>query len=118
MDDAQFGEKLEDALRRLRAAGGAGGLEGFEREVWAEVAVRERGGAARVFRWFRGGSPTIPNAVAAACAVAAFALGAAAALDRAERYAAEASLAMEARYVASIHPVLRSESLHAVADHP
>ena len=86
--------------------------------MWAEIAVRERVGAARVLRWFRGGSPAIPNAVAAACAVAALALGATAALDRAGRYAEESSLAMEARYVASIHPVLRSEAQHAGAGQP
>ena len=110
MTEDPFENHLERAKDRLRADSGVGDLRDFEREVWAEIALHDERWTARLARFFREGVPRVPVPAVAGSVAAAALLGGLAATIQADIYGESRSDAMEQRYVATIHPVLRSES--------
>jgi hypothetical protein len=113
-----FSKQFDHALEQLRGSPGADDLDGFEREVWAEIALRDERFFPKLRRWIFDGLPTISTAAATGVAAVAMFLGVAMAFFQAEAYGEQASRSMEERYVASIHPVLRSESHAAEGSQP
>lgn len=110
MKNSRFNHDLEAALDQLRSEPPGIALSGFEREVWAEIALRDqRKNSGFLSRLLNPRLSRIPAAGAAACGALAVVIGMVAALILAESYAKAASSDLEMRYVASIHPVLRSE---------
>ena len=110
MNKIPFENLLERAKTQLRADCDTGDLRGFERGVWAEIALHDERWTARVVRILREGIPAVPlPAMACSVAVAVF-LGVFSAMLQANAYGESRSSAMEKQYVATIHPVLRSES--------
>lgn len=118
MKNSRFDDDLNAALDRLRSESPGVRLTGFEREVWAEIALRDQRHNSRRLSWLlHPGLFRLPAVRAAACGGLAVVIGMAAALIVAENYAKAASNDLEMRYVASIHPVLRTE-LHAAEAGP
>ena len=110
MTEDPFEDHLERAKERLRADIGVEDLRGFERGVWAEIALHDERWTTRISRFFREGVPVVPVPAVAGSLAAAVLLGALSAMVQANAYGESRSNAMERRYVATIHPVLRSES--------
>ena len=110
MKNDPFDQPLERAIRQLRSDSGNDNLSDFERGVWAEIALHDESWTARLSRMFREGIPMLPIPAVVGSVVTALIAGVLTALVQAEAYGASASDSMEAQYVASIHPVLRSES--------
>ena len=107
MKTDRFDEQFDAALESLKGREGEVEVASFEHEVWSEVAIRD--GAASA--WF-----SLPAPALAACAVFAIALGSLFGLTKAQAYDEETSLAVERRYVESIHPVMMSAD-HSGHDH-
>ncbi|MAS95046.1 MAG: hypothetical protein CMO55_17765 [Verrucomicrobiales bacterium] len=105
-----FKNQLERAAQELRGRGDVGDLRDFERGVWAEIALHDERWTTRVVRFFRDGVPTVPVPAIAGSVAVAVLLGVLSAMVQANAYGESRSDAMEQRYVATIHPVLRSES--------
>lgn len=110
MKDDHFNEQLQQAADQLRDARTGDDLRDFERGVWAEIALHDERMLTRLARFFREGLPAVPVPAVTGSLVAAMLLGIASALFQANAYGESRAAAMEERYVASIHPVLRSES--------
>ena len=110
MTEDPFENHLEQAKDRLRADCGVGDLCDFERGVWAEIALHDERWAARVARFFWERDTLVSVPAVAGSVMAAVLLGVLAAMVQANAYGDSRSEAMEQRYVAAIHPVLRSES--------
>jgi hypothetical protein len=102
-----YDEQFESALGSVKDADQDRDLAGFEHEVWSEIAIRQKESPA----WF-----SLPAPALAACCVIAVALGSLFGLTRAQAYEKETSLAVEQRYVESIHPVMMSAD-HSGHDH-
>ncbi|MCB1065382.1 MAG: hypothetical protein KDN20_21005 [Verrucomicrobiae bacterium] len=118
MKNDPFSTQFDHALEQLRSSLGPNDLDGFEREVWAEIAIRDERLFPRLRRWIFDGLPTVSTATATGVAAVTMFLGVAMAFFQAEAYGEQASRSMEERYVASIHPVLRSESHAAEGSQP
>ena len=119
MNKDPFEEHLEQAKTQLRAESDTGDLRGFERGVWAEIALHDERWTTRVSRFLREGIPAVPVPAMAGSVAAAVLLGVLSAMIQANAYGESRSDAMEERYVAAIHPVLRSESeAHQHTDAP
>lgn len=103
-------ENFDAALDGWRGRSGAIDLSRFEREVWEKITVRDRSMVSRLIRWLNPGVPSVPDTGAAACVALAVLIGVVIALLRADAYEEHAAQVLEQRYVASIHPVYRSES--------
>lgn len=108
MKKATHDEQLSTALGSLKAADKGRDLTHFEHEVWSEIAIREKESG----DWF--GSISAP--ALAACGVAAIALGSLFGMSKAQAYEKKTSLAIEQRYVETIHPVMMSTD-HAGHNH-
>ena len=106
MKKDQFDEQFDTALSALKDDATDLELSGFEHGVWSEIAIRDEEAPSRS-RWFSAGF-SLPAPAMAACAVLAILLGSVVGLSRAQAYEKEASLAVEKRYVESIHPVMMS----------
>ncbi|MEC5129457.1 hypothetical protein VSU19_22035 [Verrucomicrobiales bacterium BCK34] len=113
MKEDDFSKQLDHALDGLRRDSAADNLDNFEREVWAEIALRDDHRLPRLRRLLADGLPTISTTAATSVAISTVFLAVGMAFSRANTYVREVSHSMEERYVASIHPILRSES-HAV----
>lgn len=110
MNNDRFDHDFKAALDRLRSEPPDIALSGFEREVWAEIALRDQRKNSGIMSWLLNPRLSrIPAAGAAACGALAVVVGIAAALILAEHYSKAAASDLEMRYVASIHPVLRTE---------
>jgi hypothetical protein len=110
MKKEPFDQHLEEATEQLRSSGGADDLRDFERGVWAEIALHDERLSARVLRFFREGIPALPVPAVAGSVAVALVAGVLTALVQAKAYGESVSESMEAQYVSSIHPVLRSQS--------
>ena len=112
MKQERYEDQFNEALDSIR--GGRGSLDsaGFEHAVWSEIAIRDGGAQAAESGWFS--SPPAP--ALAACVVGAIALGSLFGLSKAQAYDRESSLAVERRYVESIHPVMMSAD-HSQHEH-
>ena len=110
MKKDDFSKQLDHALDGLRRDSTGDNLDGFEREVWAEIALRDERLLPRLKRLLTDGLPTISTTAATSVAVATVFLAVGMAFSRANAYGREVSHSMEERYVASIHPIFRSES--------
>lgn len=108
MDKNKNDAPFEDALRSLKDRTGEIDLSGFEHRVWSEIAIRDERGLRRWFAWLEEGPIRLPLSAALGSAAAAVFLGVAAGVSQAGSYEKSASLAMERRYVESIHPVMMS----------
>ncbi len=117
MSENDYEKKFESALESLRETTEAGDVKGFEHEVWSEITHREEGRGWRSWlAWLQSGGILMPAPAAAASVLVAVFAGASFGLSEANAYGKEAALALEQRYVESIHPVMMSAS-HA-ASHP
>jgi len=105
-----FDQHLEAATKQLQSESGVDDLRDFERGVWAEIALHDERWTTRMVRFFQEGIPVLPVPAVAGSVAMAVTVGVLMALSQAEAYGETVSDTMEARYVASIHPVLRSES--------
>ena len=113
MKDSDYEEKFADARDALRSSGEPVDVSRFEHVVWTEIAIRNERGRLRWADWFSGRHFLVAAPAAAAIAiVAGIYLG----FSQAAAYGKEASLAMEQRYVESIHPVMMSAN-HTEAGH-
>lgn len=110
MKKEPFDQHLEEATEQLRSKGGADDLRDFERGVWAEIALHDERWTTRAVQFFREGIPTLPMPAVAGSVAIAVAAGVLTGLFQAKAYGESVSESMEAQYVSSIHPVLRSES--------
>lgn len=110
MKKSDFDRHLEDATEQLRAEPAVDGLHDFERRVWAEIALHDERWPSRIVRFFREGLPTLPVPAVAGSVATALVVGVLTTLVQAKSYGETVSDSMEARYVSTIHPVLRSES--------
>lgn len=110
MKKSDFDRHLEEATEKLRVGPSVDGLHDFERRVWAEIALHDERWAYRIARFFREGFPTLPVPAVAGTVATAMVMGVLTALVHAKSYGETLSDSMEARYVSTIHPVLRSES--------
>lgn len=110
MKKSDFDRHLERATEQLRAEPAVDGLHDFERRVWAEIALHDERWPSRIARFFREGLPTLPVPAVAGSVATALVVGVLTALVQAKSYGETLSDSMEARYVSTIHPVLRSES--------
>lgn len=110
MTEDPFENHLESAKEQLRVANEVGDLRDFERGVWAEIALHDERWTTRAARFFREGVPRVPVPAVAGSVAVAVLLGVLSAMVQANAYGESRSDAMEQRYVATIHPVLRSES--------
>jgi len=108
MDKDPFDDQLDSALRELRNGDVGHELRDFERGVWAEVALHDETRWAKIMQWIRGGITPVPRIAAFSCAIAAIAIGVTSAMFQTRAYGEALTESMEQRYVASIHPVLRS----------
>lgn len=105
MKNREYQEKFETALKGLGERTRADS-SGLEQAVWAEIAIRGDSEGFRWLEWLRGKPALVAAPVAALAVAAGFYLG----FSRAEAYGKEVSLAMEQKYVESIHPVMMSAS--------
>ncbi len=110
MADEPLHERYETALSSLKRRASQVDLAGFEQAVWSEIALREERGWRRLLVWWR--EVRFPFPVGATCEIAAMAAGAFLGISQADVYDRESALALEQRYVESIHPVLRSAHHH------
>lgn len=110
MTEDPFENHLEQAKDRLRADSGVGNLRDFERGVWAEIALHDERWTTRVARFFWERDTLVPVPAVAGSVMAAVLLGVLSAMVQANAYGESRSEAIEQRYVATIHPILRSES--------
>lgn len=110
MKEDPFNHQLDSALDQLRIEPKTGDLTGFEREVWAEIALRDERLLPKLRRWLDEGAPLIARPVAFALPVLTVFLGVAAAVAQTAKYEDVTKRSMEERYVSSIHAILRSES--------
>ena len=89
-------------------------FNGFEQRVWAEIALRNESGwkSFKVFQCFR---ISVSTPIAVLIALLAIAVGAFFGVSRGNAYDREVSMALEKRYIQTIHPIMRSKnhSLHA-----
>lgn len=99
---------FETALRSLREREDEFDLTQFEQGVWSEIALRDESLLRRCWVWIKEGGSGVPLPAAFACGVVAIVSGVVLALSQSNAYGKQASLAMEQRYVESIHPVLMS----------
>jgi len=99
-----YDDQFEAALQSLQGQGAGQDLTGFEHEVWSEIAIRDGGRTSAG----TASSSSLPAPALAACVVGAIALGSLFGLSKAQAYDRESSLAVERRYVESIHPVMMS----------
>ena len=109
MDPERYDEQFTSALSVVKDNREALDLGGFEHGVWSEIAIRD---GASGTAWFS----AVPTPALVACCVVAMALGSLIGLSRAQAYDRESSLAVERRYVESIHPVMMSVD-HTGHDH-
>ncbi|MDF1658128.1 MAG: hypothetical protein P1U58_10995 [Verrucomicrobiales bacterium] len=110
MKKETFDQHLEEATEQLRTNRGADDLGGFERGVWAEIALHDERWTTRAVQIFREGIPALPMPAVAGSVAVALVAGVLTALVQSKAYGESLSESMEAQYVSSIHPVLRSES--------
>ncbi|MCB1096671.1 MAG: hypothetical protein KDN22_13925 [Verrucomicrobiae bacterium] len=97
---------FETALNSLKERSGEVELSGFEHHVWSEIAIRDERGS--LLQWLQGGRFLMPAPATAAVAIVAIGAGITLGFAQAESYGKQASLALEQRYVESIHPVMMS----------
>jgi hypothetical protein len=107
MKNAPFDAQFSSALDSLKGADQDCSHEGFEHHVWSEIAIREKQQTA----WL-----AIPAPALAACCVFGIVVGSLFGMNKAQAYEEETSLAVEQRYVESIHPVMMSAD-HSGHDH-
>ena len=113
MDPERYDDQFTSALSAIKDKREALDLGGFEHGVWSEIAIRDGAGlGAGGTSWFS----ALPTSALVACCVVAMALGSLIGLSRAQAYNRESSLAVERRYVESIHPVMMSVD-HSGHDH-
>lgn len=110
MKKDSFDQQLKKASKQLRSDSGIDDLGDFERGVWVEIALHDERWTARLLRFFRQGIPVLSTSAVAGSVVIAMIAGVLTALVQAKAYGDSVSDSMEAQYVESIHPVLRSES--------
>lgn len=110
MKKDSYDHHLEAAIGQLRKKEDVGDLRDFERSVWTEIALHDERWTIRMVRFFCEALPTVPAPAVAGSVAMAIVAGVLTALTQAEAYGDSVSDTMEAQYVASIHPVLRSQS--------
>jgi len=110
MSNDDYQDKLGTALETLRERrADSEQLSSFEHEVWSEIAIRDEQQRWRWLAWLRDRSTALPIPAAACMLVAAIVAGGFFGLSEANAYARESSMALEERYVQSIHSVMMSE---------
>lgn len=106
----QFDQHLDEAARLLLARSDQVGLQDFEREVWAKIVLHDERWTTRLARFFSDGTVSLPIPAVAGSVLVALVAGVFTAHAQAKVYGDSVSDSMEARYIATIHPVLRSAS--------
>ena len=108
MDKNKNDDPLEVALRSLRDRSGEIDLSRFEHSVWSEIAIRDERGFRGWFAWLENGRMRLSLPAVLGSAAVAVLVGTVAGFSQAASYEKSASLAMELRYVETIHPVMMS----------
>lgn len=108
MADDLSNDTLEDGIKALKERRDEFDLSNFEQRVWSEIALRDERGLRRWLSRFQAAQIRLQVPVAATLGVVAIAAGSFLGLSQADAYGRESSLALEQRYVESIHPVLMS----------
>ena len=101
-------DPFEAGLEALKERRDEVDLSNFEHTVWSEIALRDERGLRRWLSWFQAAQIRLPVPVAATFGIVAIAAGSLLGISQADAYSRESSLALEQRYVESIHPVLMS----------
>ena len=101
-------DPFETGLRSLRERANEVDLSQFEHGVWSEIALRDETVLRRCWTWIKEGGSRVPVSAAVACGLVAIISGVVLGLSQSDAYSEQASLAMEQRYVESIHPVMMS----------
>ena len=99
-------DPFEAGLEALKERRDEVDLSSFEHTVWSEIALRDERGLRRWLSWFQAAQIRLPVPVAATFGIVAIATGSLLGISQADAYSRESSLALEQRYVESIHPVL------------
>ncbi len=107
-------DPFEVGLESLRQRKSEVDLSEFEHRVWSEIALRDERGIRRLWSWLQAAQIQFPVPVAATFGIVAIAAGSLFGVSQANAYGRQSSLALEQRYVESIHPVLMSS--HHVGD--
>lgn len=115
MNSDPYDKQFDTALNEVKGGHPDVDQSSFEHEVWSEIAIRDGEAPAGRSAWFATGFSLSAPALAACCVVAV-AVGSLFGLTKAQAYDKEASLAVERRYVESIHPVMMSAD-HSGHDH-
>ena len=107
-------DPFEAGLESLKQRKSEVDLSEFEHRVWSEIALRDERGIRRLWSWLQAAQIRFPVPVAATFGIVAIAAGSLFGVSQANAYGRQSSLALEQRYVESIHPVLMSS--HHVGD--
>ena len=110
-------DRFEAALQSLKQREDEVDLSNFEHGVWSEIALRDERGLRRLWAWFQEAQPRLSVPVAATFGIVAIAVGSILAFSQANAYSRESSMALEQRYVESIHPVLMCAHHTATSAH-
>ena len=101
-------DPIEAGLESLRERKIEADLADFEHRVWSEIALRDERGLRRFWSWLQAAQVRFPVPVAATFGIVAIGAGSLMGISQAGAYGRQSSLALEQRYVESIHPVLMS----------
>ena len=109
MNEKDYKKRFDSAIESMTQREPPGDLAGFEHGVWTEIALQNRSDWRRIADLVLGRGFSIPIPIAACVAVLSIAAGAAFGMSQGDAYGRKTSLALEERYVQTIHPVMRSE---------